>query len=62
MNQDQKSRIADLIEEVIKTSKSDKDTLDRIHYLGHIDRSQKQYRVYLTFTVAKAPVSDRNLD
>ena len=62
MNQDHKSRIADLIEEVIKASKSDKDTLDRIHYLGHIDRSQKQYRVYLTFTVAKAPVSDRNLD
>jgi len=62
MNQDQKARIADLIEEVIKTSKSDKDTLDQIHYLGHIDRSQKQYRVYLTFTAAKAPVSDRNLD
>lgn len=62
MNQDQKSRITNLIAEVIKTSKSDKDTLDLIHYLGHIDRNQKQYRVYLTFTVAKAPISDRNLD
>ena len=62
MNQKQKSKIADLIEEIIKVSKSDKESIDRIHYLGHIDRNQKQYRIYLTFTEAKAPVSDRNLD
>jgi hypothetical protein len=62
MNQNQKSRIADLIEEVIEASKSDKESIDRIHYLGHIDRSEKQYRIYLTFTKAKTPISDRNID
>ena len=62
MNQNQKSRIADLIEGVIEESKLDKESIDRIHYLGHINRSQKQYRVYLTFTKAKAPISDRNID
>lgn len=62
MNQNQKSRIADLIEEVIKASKSKKESLDQIHYLGHIDRNQKQYRAYLTFTASKTPISDRNLD
>lgn len=62
MNQNQKAKIADLIDEVINKSKTDKEPTDRIHYLGHINRNQNQYRVYLTFTKAKAPISDMNID
>jgi len=59
MKKEQKERIADLIEEVINNHKKE---LDSIHYLGHINREKGQYRVYITFELAKAPVVDRDLD
>lgn len=59
MNKEQKNRVADLIEEII--NKPEKE-LDSIHYLGHINREKGQFRVYVTFELAKAPVADRNLD
>lgn len=59
MKKEQKERIADLIEEVI--NKQEKE-LDSIHYLGHINREKGQYRVYITFELAKAPVVGRDLD
>ena len=59
MKKEQKERIADLIEEVINNHQKE---LDSIHYLGHINREKGQYRVYITFELAKAPVVDRDLD
>jgi ribosome maturation factor RimP len=57
MKKEQKERIADLIEEVINNHKKE---LDSIHYL--VNREKGQYRVYITFELAKAPVVDRDLD